>query len=211
MKKLLILVFAFLLCSPTSQATLIDNLDGTITDTNTDLMWLQDTRYAMTSGYDHDGNMDWYEAMEWAETLSFGGFNNWRLPSMDVNGDMVIVDGSSVSATELLDNEYAYMYYFNGITPFIPDVFTNFAPSGLRNYWSSTLSTTDLDNAHHFLFVNGGQSEMDKEYGGGYLWAVRDINSVPEPTIITLFCIGIVGLAGAEVRRRRKKKAVVKS
>jgi hypothetical protein len=38
-----------------------------------------------------------------------------------------------------------------------------------------------------------------------------DVELIPEPTTIAILGIGLVGLAGAEVRRRRKKKAVDKN
>jgi hypothetical protein len=50
----------------------IDHGDGTITDTATGLMWMQDD-----SG---DAN-DWQEALAYAESLDHAGYEDWRLPN----------------------------------------------------------------------------------------------------------------------------------
>lgn len=50
-----------------------DNGDGTITDTNTGLMW-QQTPPAE--------GMTWYQAKEYCENLEFGGYDDWRMPTL---------------------------------------------------------------------------------------------------------------------------------
>lgn len=48
-----------------------DNRDGTITDKNTGLMWMQDDY----------GSMSWQEALFYAENYEYGGYSDWRLPN----------------------------------------------------------------------------------------------------------------------------------
>jgi len=66
----------------TAQATLIDRTGGLIYDDVLDITWLQDANYAQTSGYDTDGQMTWDNAFAWADGLSYGGYDDWRLPTM---------------------------------------------------------------------------------------------------------------------------------
>ncbi len=64
-----------------------DNGDDTITDLATDLMWLQsdsgdDEFTALLSGYTYqDGSLNWEEALDFCENLSFAGHEDWRLPN----------------------------------------------------------------------------------------------------------------------------------
>jgi hypothetical protein len=51
--------------------SLIDNGDGTVTDTSTGLMWEQAT----------GGQMDWDSAITYCESLSLANYNDWRLPN----------------------------------------------------------------------------------------------------------------------------------
>ena len=48
-----------------------DNGDGTITDKATGLMWLKN---------DSGRDMNWQDALEWAEELEAGDYYDWRLP-----------------------------------------------------------------------------------------------------------------------------------
>jgi hypothetical protein len=56
-----------------------DNLDGTVTDRVTNLMWQQ--HIPTTGGVSEDGNLTWVEATEYCATLSAAGHDDWRLPS----------------------------------------------------------------------------------------------------------------------------------
>ena len=51
----------------------IDNKDGTISDTDTGLMWQQITA---------PGTYTWDYAMEYCKSLNLAGFTDWRLPTI---------------------------------------------------------------------------------------------------------------------------------
>jgi len=52
----------------------IDNNDGTVTDTKTNLMWQKDTA---------SGNYTWQPALSYCENLTLASHNDWRLPNIN--------------------------------------------------------------------------------------------------------------------------------
>lgn len=67
-----LLVSGMIFCS-VAGAQLIDNGDGTVTDTETGLMWQQDD----------GGYRNWNDAISYCENLILpaGGYDDWRLPN----------------------------------------------------------------------------------------------------------------------------------
>ena len=59
----------------TAQAALVSLGDGTVKDTNTNLIWLQD--------WNVNGQATWGTQMAWAENLTFASSSDWELPSID--------------------------------------------------------------------------------------------------------------------------------
>ena len=69
----------FIFCS-TGYAEMVDNGDGTVTDTKTGLMWQKAEA----------GTKTWKEAIAYCESLVLAGHSDWRLP--DLNELQSIVD-----------------------------------------------------------------------------------------------------------------------
>jgi len=99
---LLVLAGAFALgTSGAASAALIDRGGGLIYDDVLDITWLQDANYAQTSGFDADGLMTWADAVAWADTLVFGGFDDWRLPTLSpIDGSTFDRDFSNNATTD---------------------------------------------------------------------------------------------------------------
>ncbi len=73
-KKNLAATVAMVALVGTAQAALVSNGNGTVTDTTSNLIWLQN--------WNVNGDQNWASQKAWAENLSFAGRSNWVLPSI---------------------------------------------------------------------------------------------------------------------------------
>lgn len=78
---------AMLALTSAAQSALVNRGGGMIYDTTRNLTWLADMNYAQTSGHtgtgvNANGTMNWAAATNWAANLVYGGFDDWRLPTL---------------------------------------------------------------------------------------------------------------------------------
>lgn len=191
-------------------AILWDRGGGLIYDDALNITWLQDANYAGTA-------MNWYEATTWADSLVYGGYDDWRLPvASAANGD-----GSPLCAGFNCSSEMVYMYYVNlGNEIRHPQVNTGFIDGSGNSlsfvnldrgwYWSGTELTNNSGAesivAYDFTFGEGLQTSEVK-YLPGVAWAVRagDITPVSEPRTLFFLCTGLAGLILLRKRTRKEQ------
>jgi hypothetical protein len=125
----LMLIMCNLTVSASAELILQEPVPGefVVLDTDFNLMWLQD---ASLGGIFMTG----YDAITWAETLEYAGYDDWRLPNTD----------SDDYCTEYncTNSEMGHLYYIEGVTSSDPGLFDNVQSTW---YWSRT---EWLEDAH---------------------------------------------------------------
>jgi len=209
------------LAAAPAEATLFDRGGGLIYDNDLNITWLQDANYSMTSGYDADGWMTWNEAVTWADTLVYGGYSDWRLPTVVPQDYTLGADGTTGFGYNItIGSEMGHLFYTElgnkgyyaidgtypqpgwGLVNTAP--FVNLQPYG---YWSGTEYAPDTNGAWGFIFGYGVQDAYLK-VNNIYAIAVRPGDSaaasVPEPGTLMLMGSGLVGLIAARKRFSRR-------
>ena len=130
-----------------------DNLDGTITDNATGLMWVKNPSLCGGSTYPNtwasDLNkpniMTWANAITNCEALDYAGHNDWRLPNI---------------------KELVSIVNFSRQIPAVdPTIFT-VAPTYF-DYWSSTTSSYDTSFVWAVEFCSGSMGGIKRDGEGG--------------------------------------------
>ena len=183
-----------------AQATLIDRGNGLIYDDVLDITWLQDANFG--GAFNHQG------ALDFADSLVFQGFDDWRLPSMDVNGDGDVVECVGVTEMTCRDNELGYMYYYNldGVLGANLTGDQGLLQNIQLSHWSNILDAFNPIAARLFSFSAGLNFASVREGNLG-AWAVRsgDVIAAPAPASLTLIVVGLLGLVASRkvIGRRR--------
>ena len=119
-----------------------------MTDNLTGLMWTKDANLP-------NGQMTWYEAIDYVNQLTLSGYSDWRLPNINELFSLFNAEGAYIS--EWLNSEGFYNVQF------------------LPSYWSSTTLAEDTSSAWQ---VDMGYGFVLRYFKNDYykylVWPVRD-------------------------------------
>lgn len=202
-----------------AQAALLDAGNGLVDDTVLNICWVADA--GLSAAQDQlDGPATWGELVTWANTLDYGGYQDWRLASMSVAAGTptgstdTVVDCETDTEQNCRDNELGYMYRY-----YLPGNFGDnktgnqtvgdVTLTGIQSaYWSGTEFALSPNLALYFR-PDVGFRLFDNKVNQAYGWAVRPGQCRAAPTgaqpvpALGALGLGLLGLLLAGVARAR--------
>jgi hypothetical protein len=226
--------------SGAAQAALVSRAGGTmIYDSVRDITWLADMNYAFSSGYAtanaggagshtvlQNGLMGWDAANTWANNLVYGGYSDWRLPTLNpldtsCSGSRTPIGfpteylGFNCTGGELsglLVTELGYNNIAQSAAVITSDDTAEqianlalFSPVRTPRYWSGTEYVPNTSEAWYIDTIDGYQRSRDK-FTAMFAVAVRSGDvaaTVPEPQSLVL---ALLALGVAVMVRKRKPR-----
>ena len=134
----------------------IDNGDGTISDTQANLMWKKDDSFK-EYGY----GINWFEAQDYCEMLNekqFAGYDDWRLPSGE--------EAKSVFSFTQSNTDK------DGAETHISELFE---PGGVHNTWTYEEKPDYEQYAQKFSFITGNDMWEHKDNEYSHCRVTRDV------------------------------------
>ena len=203
MKKTMAIVGVVLgLMAGGANAALFSRAGGTMVyDSVLNITWLADMNV--------NGLMGWDAATVWADNLVYGGYSDWRLPTLNpsdttctsrIGGGYNCTGGelSHLFVTDLGNQAAQSVLIQTGDTPTQIANLLLFSKVQSYGYWSGT---EDSNDRFALLFNTGGGDQGFENKGVAfYAVAVRD-GDVPIPGTVALLGLGLVGIGAA----RRKQ------
>lgn len=195
--------------SNVATAGLIDRGNGMIYDTEQDITWLKNANLAGRT-------MGWPEALNWADTLTFGGYEDWRLFNTSATCGLVF---------NCVSDELGHLFYnelggepnagtnnATGAELQNLNMFVNIQYGQNGSYWGASYTSPLPDyrklineNRYNSFQITSGSTQAASWGNTFHAWAVRDgdvaASSIPEPSSLAILGLGLMGLAS----RRFKK------
>lgn len=184
--SLFLVLPALLFTASPALAQLVDNGDGTVTQTRSDglvLMWLKDantpaiTGWPVNPGFSYNDTMNRGRAGYWLDyinSISYLGYSDWRFPTA------YNIDGTRCRGQDCTGSELGYLYYTelgnaSGGPLSNSGLFTNLQSA---RYWTDpTLIISAGEYPCFFNFSDGAQDFVSRGlYDLYHAWAVREVS-----------------------------------
>ena len=141
--KIWVAVAATVAMAGTAQGALVSLSDGTVQDTNTNLIWLQN--------WNVNGAANWATQKAWAEGLDFAHSDDWRLPGITEYANLFTAYGDLTSNTLPFVDVQTGIYWSGtefapGITAwlFFPDLGNQYDDSETYRFFAVAVRPGDV-------------------------------------------------------------------